>query len=247
SLVIGAMLGGAFGATADLLFPMLAQDPRAYVLVGMAGFFAGVANAPIATLIMVSELTGNYGLLAPLMLVSVVAMVALRRTTIYEKQVPGRIDSPAHLGDFVVDVLEGISVADLEAHGREPILIPEGMPLSEVIRQIAATEAVYYPVVDGSGVMRGILSVNDIRRIFDEDIPPGLVIARDVAVTDVVTARPDEPLNQTLRKLTGRDLEEIPVMDLAHPGRVRFMLSRRAVLARYATELEEKRGVYADR
>jgi CIC family chloride channel protein len=246
SLVIGAMLGGAFGATAQALVPGLVQDPRAYVLIGMAGFFAGVANTPIATLIMVSELTGNYGLLAPLMLVCVVAMVALRRTTIYEKQVPARIDSPAHLGDFVVDVLEGISVADLRSHGRAPILIPESMPLSEVIKHIAATEAVYYPVVDPAGVMRGILSVNDIRRIFDEDIPPGLVIARDVAVSDVVTASPDEPLNQTLRKLTGRELEEIPVVDPAQPGRVQFMLSRRAVLARYAAELEEKRGVYAD-
>jgi CIC family chloride channel protein len=246
SLVIGAMLGGAFGATAQTLVPTLVQDPRAYVLVGMAGFFAGVANTPVATLIMVSELTGNYGLLAPLMLVCVVAMVALRRTTIYEKQVPGRIDSPAHLGDFVVDVLEGITVADLRDHGRDAILIPEGMPLSEVIRQIADTESVYYPVVDGSGVMRGILSVNDIRRIFDEEIPPGLVIARDVAVTEVVTARPDEPLNQTLRKLTVRELDEIPVMDPDHPGRVLFMLSRRAVLARYAAEMEEQRGVYAD-
>ncbi|PLX93362.1 MAG: chloride channel protein, partial [Desulfuromonas sp.] len=111
SLVIGAMLGGAFGATADILFPMLAQDPRAYVLVGMAGFFAGVANAPIATLIMVSELTGNYGLLAPLMLVCVVAMIAMRKNSIYENQVTGRFDSPAHLGDFVIDVLEGITVA----------------------------------------------------------------------------------------------------------------------------------------
>lgn len=59
------MLGGAFGATAEIVFPALTQNPQAYVLIGMAGFFSGVANAPIATLIMVSELTGNYGLLAP--------------------------------------------------------------------------------------------------------------------------------------------------------------------------------------
>ncbi|NOY13137.1 MAG: chloride channel protein, partial [Deltaproteobacteria bacterium] len=96
SLVIGAMLGGAFGASAETLFPLLTQDPRAYVLVGMAGFFAGVANAPIATLIMVSELTGNYSLLAPLMLVCVVAMLVMRKNTIYEKQVARRFDSPAH-------------------------------------------------------------------------------------------------------------------------------------------------------
>jgi CIC family chloride channel protein len=246
SLVIGAMLGGAFGATAETLFPALVQDPRAYVLVGMAGFFAGVANTPIATLIMVSELTGNYGLLAPLMLVCVVAMIALRRNTIYEKQVKGRFDSPAHLGDFVVDVLEGVQVADLADQGREPTLIPESLPLPDILQRIATAEAAYYPVVDSQGQMTGIFSVNDIRRILDEEIPAGLVIARDIAIPQIVTTQAEEPLTQVLRKLATRGLEEIPVVDPADPGRVLFMLSRRSVLARYAAELEKKRGVYAD-
>ncbi len=246
SLVIGAMLGGAFGATAEALFPTLVQDPRAYVLVGMAGFFAGVSNTPVATLIMVSELTGNYGLLAPLMLVSVAAMLTARATTIYEKQVPGRVDSPAHLGDLVVDVLEGIRVRDLEDQGRRPTPVSEDLPLPQILECIAAADTAYYPVVDGEGRMTGIFSVNDIRRILNEDLPPNLVIARDIAVPRVITATPDEPLSQVLRKLSSRGLEEIPVVDPADPGRVLYMLSRRSVLARYTRELEHRKGVYAE-
>jgi CIC family chloride channel protein len=246
SLVIGAMLGGAFGATAAALFPHLVQDPRAYVLVGMAGFFAGVSKTPVATLIMVSELTGNYGLLAPLMLVCVVAMIAFRRRSIYEKQVPSRFDSPAHLGDFVVDLLEGITVGDLAAQGRPPTPIPENLPLPQILQRIAAAETAYYPVVDPEGRMTGIFSVNDIRRILNEDIPAGLVIARDIATSEVVTAGPQEPLTAVLRKLSSRGLEELPVEDPAEPGKVLFMLSRRAVLARYTAELEKKRGLYAE-
>ena len=246
SLVIGAMLGGAFGATADALLPHLVQDPRAYVLVGMAGFFAGVSNTPVATLIMVSELTGNYGLLAPLMLVSVVAMLTARATTIYERQVPGRIDSPAHLGDLVVDVLEGVKVGDLADQGRPPTTVPEGLPLPRILQVIAAAETAYYPVVDRQGRMVGIFSVNDIRRILAEDLPPNLVIARDIAVPRVVTATPDEPLSQVLRKLASRGLEEIPVVDPRDPGKVLYMLSRRSVLARYTRELERRKGVYAE-
>lgn len=246
SLVIGALLGGAFGATANILFPELVHDPRAYVLVGMAGFFAGVSKTPIATLIMVSELTGNYGLLAPLMLVCVVAMIATRHNTIYEKQVPGRIDSPAHMGDFVVDVLEGITVADLADQGRRPTLIPENLSLKEILLRIATAEGAYYPVVDGAGRMTGIFSVNDIRRILNEDIPAGLVLARDIAVSQVVTCQTDETLNQALRKLASRGLEEIPVVAPEDQGRVLFMLSRRSLLARYAAELEKKRGVFVE-
>ncbi len=241
SLVIGAMLGGAFGASAEILFPLLTQDPRAYVLIGMAGFFAGVANAPIATLIMVSELTGNYGLLAPLMLVCVVAMLTMRKNSIYEKQVAGRFDSPAHLGDFVIDVLEGITVRDLADKGRPPVCIPSGMTLPDILHQIATAKGAYYPVVNEAGLMTGIFSVNDIRRILNEDIPPGLVIAEDIATHEVMTATPDEHLPQIMKRLTLRNLEEIPVVDPDEPQKVLYMLSRRSLLAHYAEQVEKTR------
>jgi CIC family chloride channel protein len=246
SLVIGAMLGGAFGASFEAVFPTWVADPRAYVLIGMAGFFAGVANTPIATLIMVSELTGNYGLLAPLMLVCVVAMIARRRNAIYENQVPGRFDSPVHLGELVVDVLEGFKVGDLADQGRTPTLIPIDTPLPQILKRIASADAAYYPVVNEGGEMCGIFSFNDIRRILDQELPPGLVIASDIAVPNVITTSPDEPLSQALRKLASRGLEEIPVVRPEDPRKVLYMLSRRSVLARYSGEVEKQRGVYAD-
>ena len=63
---------------------------------------------------MVSEMSGSYDLLVPLMLVSVINFAILsRRWTLYEEQVPSLVDSPAHLGDFVIDVLEGIKVREV--------------------------------------------------------------------------------------------------------------------------------------
>ena len=245
SLVIGAMLGGAFGASAEMLFPTLVHDPRAYVLIGMAGFFAGVSNTPIATLIMVSELTGNYGLLAPLMLVCTVAMIIYPRNSIYEKQVKSRIDSPVHLGEFIVDVLEGVRVADLREHGRKPTLIPAHLTLPEILEEIATAEGAYYPVIDEEQRMTSIFSVNDIRRILAEDLPPNLILAGDIAITRVITTTPEESLTEVMRKLSSRGLEEIPVVDKEDSHKVLFMLTRRAVLARYASELEKKKEHYS--
>jgi len=245
SLVIGAMLGGAFGASAELLFPAMVHDPRAYVLIGMAGFFSGVSNTPIATLIMVSELTGNYGLIAPLMLVCTVAMIVYPRNSIYQKQVKSRIDSPVHLGEFIVDILEGIRVDDLREHGREPTLIPEGLPLPQILEKIANAESAYYPVVDDDMCMTGIFSINDIRRILAEELPPSLVLAQDIAVSHVITSTPDESLTDVMRKLSSRGLEELPVVADDDPKQVLFMLTRRAVLARYATELEKNKEHYS--
>jgi CIC family chloride channel protein len=120
------------------------------------------------------------------------------------------------------------------------------MPLSEILEQIADADGAYYPTVNSEGDMTGIFSVNDIRRILAEDIPPGLILARDMANANVITARPDETLTEVLRKLTSRGLEEIPVLNITDPQKVHFMLSRRAVLARYASELEKQKGLYSE-
>jgi CIC family chloride channel protein len=246
SLVIGALLGGAFGATAEMFFPALVTDPHAYVLIGMAGFFAGVSNTPIATLIMVSELTGNYSLLAPLMLVCVVSMIVFHRNSIYENQLESRADSPAHKGDFVVDVLEGITVGDLASQGHAPLLIPENLTLSDILTRIAVAEGAYYPVINADGKMTGIFSITDIRRILDEDIPAGLVCAKDIASSNVLVVTSEDAMNTTLQLMSSRGFAEIPVVDSQDKGKILFMLTRRVLLARYAKELESKKGVYKE-
>lgn len=65
SMVIGGCGGGALGIVLHRLWPGLVPDPAAYVIVGMAGFFAGAANTPFSTLVIVSEMTGGYHLLLP--------------------------------------------------------------------------------------------------------------------------------------------------------------------------------------
>jgi len=95
-LFVGAMLGGA-------LAKVFHQPDAAFVIVGMAAVFAGAARVPIATLLMVTEMTGGYQLLVPAALAITVGYVVqkelsvkLKYPTLYEGQVEGRPDSPAH-------------------------------------------------------------------------------------------------------------------------------------------------------
>ncbi len=48
-------------------------EPGAVALVGMAGLVAGATHAPLTALMMVFEMTRDYGLILPLMLTSVLA------------------------------------------------------------------------------------------------------------------------------------------------------------------------------
>jgi CIC family chloride channel protein len=101
SLFVGGVLGGLVGA-------LLGAPPAAFVVVGMAAVFGGAARVPIATLLMVTEMTGGYRLLVPATLavmlsyvVQVAASRGLRYRSLYEAQVRGRADSAAHSGDYL--------------------------------------------------------------------------------------------------------------------------------------------------
>ncbi len=127
SMVIGASVGGFVGLALYNIMPILAPEPGgAYVVVGMAGFFSGIANTPLSTIIMVSEMTGNYHLLVPSMWVSTLAFLLLRKTKMYENQVAMRSDSPIHKGgEFFVQVLQDIKVK--EVMRPDPITLREDM------------------------------------------------------------------------------------------------------------------------
>ncbi len=96
SLFLGGMLGG-------LLAAALHQPPAPFVVVGMAAVFAGAAHIPMATLMMVTEMTGGYTLLVPAALAVMLSYLVqsrlsqrLRYRSMYETQVSGRADSAAH-------------------------------------------------------------------------------------------------------------------------------------------------------
>jgi len=96
TLFVGAMVGG-------VMAKLFGQPSAAMVVVGMAAVFGGAARVPIATLLMVTEMTGGYQLLAPAALAVTLSYLIQRRLSsrikyksLYEAQVQYRVDSPAH-------------------------------------------------------------------------------------------------------------------------------------------------------
>ena len=241
SLFIGAMLGGAFGQLCNMCFPeMVSQSQaQAFVLVGMGGFFAGVAKVPLTALIMVSEMCGSYSLLVPLMVVSMINVAILsQRWTLYEEQVSSLIDSPAHLGDFVVDVLAGIQVREVFEPSRPLTTIPEGMPLPQVLHVVAQSADTYFPVVDTDHELVGIFSLHDIRSTLEGNGAGSLILASDLASSPVATVTPDDNLHTALRLFTQKQIAEVPVVNPENPRRVIGMLSRKEVIDAYDQQMQ---------
>ena len=71
SLYMGAMLGGAFGSVAHVVFPDWTAGSGAYAMVGMAAFFAATAKAPTTSILILFEMTNDYRIMLPLMAATV--------------------------------------------------------------------------------------------------------------------------------------------------------------------------------
>ena len=113
SLFVGAMLGGA-------LAKILHQPDAAFTVVGMAALFAGAARVPIATLFMVTEMTGGYQLLVPAALAIVISYLVqgqvslkVKYPSLYEGQVEGRPDSPAHQVEHLETAIRLLAKRDI--------------------------------------------------------------------------------------------------------------------------------------
>jgi chloride channel protein, CIC family len=101
TLFVGAMVGG-------VLAPLLHQPTTVFVIVGMAAVFGAAARVPVASMLMVTEMSGGYHLLVPAgvgVMVAYLIQVRLapyfKYRSLYEAQVPTRADSPALYAEHV--------------------------------------------------------------------------------------------------------------------------------------------------
>ncbi|MDD2316267.1 MAG: chloride channel protein [Desulfobacterales bacterium] len=239
SIVIGGAMGGVVGNVFHQLMPSVVAAPGAYVIVGMAGFFAAVSNTPISSIIFVSEMTNSYHLLLPSLLVCSVAYLSSRRWSLYIKQAKNRIDSPAHAGEFFVDILQAIYVRDLMPLVKKVELIPQDMSFREFKTYFSETKQHYFPVMDHEKRLIGIFSSTDIRAVlFSSDIE-NLVVMKDIATSDIIVTTPSEDLNSVLQKFTVKNIDSLPVVSDADSGVLIGMINRREVISFYNQRLLE--------
>jgi CIC family chloride channel protein len=243
SIVIGAALGGAVGQGFHQVLPEIVGSPGAFVVVGMAAFFAAVSNTPISTIIFVSEMTNSYHLLLPSLLVCSVAYLATRRWTLFKSQVWRRIDSPAHAGEFFVDVLQAITVRDVFDRIRKVAMIPENMPFADFRKHFSESDQHYFPVMDEHGKLARIFSINDIRSVLFSPGIGRLVVMKDIGTSDIITTAPSEDLNSVLKKFTVKNIDSLPVVRDDDSRELIGMLNRREVIAYYNQKVDEMKAV----
>ncbi|PYX69727.1 MAG: chemotaxis protein CheA [Acidobacteria bacterium] len=229
TLFIGAMLGTAVGGAEHVLLPHLTGSPGTYALVGMGVLFAGFLRAPMTSVFMVLEVSGNYSIIVPVILANTVAYLISRGL------------QPTAIFDLLTRQ-DGLELPSMEEQREEDILRVED-----------AMQPAEGPVLDAKNTLDQALQQLDhseIERVLVRLTPSGwgsvskqelLTMAREgkgattlgalLPIAPVPCLHPDHPLETALRYVDRWPL--VPVVSRADFRHLEGVVTQRHVLERY--------------
>jgi chloride channel protein, CIC family len=237
SMVIGGCGGGALGIFFHRFWPELAPNPASFVIVGMAGFFAAAAKTPFSTLIIVSEMTGNYELLLPALWVCALAFLLSDEQSLYSSQVESRSRSPAHQGAYVRDVLTGLTVRQFLTPEVDGSLLHPNDSFATVIERLSESTYPVVPVVDADQRLLGVVILEEVHLASRSPNVQPWVLAADLMRSTVQPLQPDDRLDRAQELFAENDLLALPVVDNLKDRRVLGMVRRIDIAKTYLRRL----------
>ena len=230
SLFLGTMLGGLFGGVLERWAPGLFAGGQLYAVVGMGAIFAASAQAPLTAMLIILEMTGDWGLAPGVMgacAISYLVHGSLSRDSMYTVRLSRR--GVVIQRGSEVRPTERITVAS--AMGPVAGTIGHDEPAAAAQRRLLQEGHETLLVLDGSGRLIGVLTLSDLRGL------PAAELERTpvgrLAQTSVVTVFPDDTLERAMRRFAVYDFDLLPVVDRDDPRRVVGRLRRADVLRAY--------------
>jgi len=237
-LFIGAMLGGAYGAGMDHLIPQLDLTASSYAMVGMGALLTAAVRCPITAILLLFELTGSYQVILPMMTAVAVAIPVSRiflHRGMYHEQMAAMGGPSSELHE--TRLLETIPVAQVMQP--QAVTLAAGAPYREILRVIATSTQLVFPVLDGGGRLLGALTFQTLRGHLDAVELADLIVAADVASEDIPILTVHDALERAMLFFAEYDFEEIPVVTDLEERRFAGILTRRQAMAARARALAE--------
>lgn len=206
-----------------------------FALVGMAGLMAGVMQAPLTAIFLIAEITGGYVLLMPLIITSVVSFVTIRRFepySIYTKRIAKDGELLTHDSDQAVLTL--LKTSDLIEVDFKSVSPDE--TLAHVVDVISNSKRNLIPVVDSSGVLKGIVLLNDIREVmFNKEMYNTSVQRLMKDVPDTVYC--DDKMDVVMKKFEKTGAWNLPV--ITRDGLYKGFVSKSKIFSAYRDQLQQ--------
>lgn len=208
TLFLGASLGALFGELVSATMKNWSAAPSAYALVGMGAFLAGATHAPLMAILMLFEMTLDYGIVLPLMLACVTAYYTARAID------PGSLYS----GKLARRKTPQSDVPSLERSIRElirpnPVTVRPQSSFDELVALFTENRHNYVYVVDEDSRLLGAVGLHDIKSVLNRPELSKLVIASELMHVDFPCLSADAPLGVALERMLAHDGERLPVVN----------------------------------
>jgi CIC family chloride channel protein len=232
TLFVGAMLGGSVGLLEQHFFPGLTGTTGTYCLVGMGVLFAGFLRAPMTSVFMVLEVSGNYQIILPVIIANTVAYVVSRSL------------QPTPIFD-VLTRQDGLVLPSLEEQREEAVLrVEDAMqnPPSVVLEAASSlteaehrveslSETSFLVQMTPSGW--SFIRRDELQRMLSEG-KGDLTIGSVVSVQRLPVLYPDLPLDTAVSPASQFLL--VPVINRANPLKLEGVITHDCVLASFKGE-----------
>ncbi|HZQ68020.1 MAG TPA: chloride channel protein [Terriglobales bacterium] len=229
TLFIGAMLGGAVGGVEHIFFPTLSGSVATYALVGMGVLFAGFLRAPMTSVFMVLEVSGNYSIILPVIVANTIAYVISRSL------------QPTPIFDLLTRQ-DGLDLPSLEEQREESILrVEDAMqvaptPVLDAAETVSEASARVQQSAADLFLVRlrpsGWTNVSaDLLSRLKSEGKGEMTLGSALPTTRLPYLHPDLPLEMALRYVYHSQV--VPVVSRADYGKLEGVISREAVLSKY--------------
>ncbi len=243
SLVIGALAGGAFGIIAGGAFPHLYSGSGAYAIVGMGAVAGAVLGAPISTILIIFELTGNFTL-------TIAVMIGVVIATVITQQVTGRSFFTNQLarrginleGGRETRLLRSRSVADIMRADFEKVSSDLRLPAVRSRLQADPLGELFVVDADGSGKLVGIITLSDLGNAAFDTSRDDRLAARDVARRNAPTLPLSANLEEARKAMESAAEHQLAVVADAESQRLVGYVRDRDVMAAYNAALVQARA-----
>ncbi|HEY7108921.1 MAG TPA: chloride channel protein [Nitrososphaeraceae archaeon] len=209
SMVIGGLLGAFIGTAFHLLGLFTWIDVSSVIIVSMVSFFGATAKTPISSIIMGSELTGGYALLAPMMLATFIAYIMSgQHNSIFRSQVLNRSDSPAHRMEYQRVILRDLYVKDVMKNPMNKL--SKNLSIEEALQILNRNNSRMVMVVNEGDKLEGVVYRYKLFE-FPEEYRKSIKL-ENVMIKDPFFAYTSDSLHHALVRLSSNDLQEMPVL-----------------------------------
>lgn len=236
SLFLGATLGGAFAMILQRigLFPGL--TPATYALAGMAGVIAATVHCPLTAFLLVFELTHDYKVILPIMVVAILAMTSAQFVSpdsIYTSWLRKRGIRMGTLTDMTL--LRRLEVNDVPLN--PAVIVTPNDPAQRLLELASDYAATDFVVCDEADQFVGMVVGEDLRTTFLQREAIPLMIVSELMRSSVPTVTGTETLDLVLDKFSRHDVASLPVVD--DKSHVRGVITRSRLMRQYQRLLNE--------